>query len=333
MKQWGKSFIKRYPSLHRIARTVLNRRSTISGTPFFSLGNAFEMLVQSLEQKIPNDFDCIIGIPRAGLMFANIIASVYGCPLATPEGFVRGEVWFASECTYSKPFKKVLVVEDSLCTGKQLRTAVDKLADYNPEMTIKTACLFVKTGRGVQVDYVLLQHKNWTIGEWNLLTSLGFMGRLGSDLDGVLCEDCPMGVDDDGVRYREWLLHAQPLLIPRFEIEAVVTSRLEKYRVETEAWLKQHGVKYKELIMLDLPSAKERNFKAVVKHKTEAIRQADMEWYWESNWNEAEQIHRKAHVPVLCVSRMHLVGDRKQQPKILAVPFNTRQKASLEVAQ
>jgi uncharacterized HAD superfamily protein len=108
---------------------------------------------------------------------------------------------------------------------------------------------------------------------------------------------------------------------------------LEKYRVETEAWLKQHGVKYKELIMLDLPSAKERNFKAVVKHKTEAIRQADMEWYWESNWNEAEQIHRKAHVPVLCVSRMHLVGDRKQQPKILAVPFNTRQKASLEVAQ
>lgn len=289
------------------------------------------MLIKSLERNIPNEFDCVIGIPRAGLMFANIIASAYGCPLATPEGFVRGEVWFASECSYSKNFKKVLVVEDSLYTGKQLKVAVGRLTDYNPEMTIKTASLFVKTGYDVQVDYVLLEHKNWTIGEWNLLTSLGFMGRLGVDLDGVLGEDCPIGVDDDGVRYREWLRHAQPLLIPRFAVEAVVTSRLEKYRAETETWLKQNGVKYKELIMLDLPSAKQRSLEAVVKHKAEAIRQADLEWFWESNWNEAEQIHGKVHVPVLCVSRMQLVGDKKQQPEMLTMPITMRQEVSPQV--
>ena len=43
-----------------------------------------------------------------------------------------------------------------------------------------------------------------------------------------------------------------------YEINTIVTSRLEKYREPTEKWLKDHGVKYKQLIMLDLPSAEER---------------------------------------------------------------------------
>jgi hypoxanthine phosphoribosyltransferase len=276
-----------------MARTLLKRKSTISNTPFFSIGDAFQLLVQSIESKIPNEFDCLVGIPRAGLLFANILASLYGRPLATPEGFVRGEVWYAGECIIPKYFKKVLVIEDSLFTGKQLKLAVEKLKDFKPEMEVKTASLFKKTGHDVAVDYVLVQHDCWTIGEWNLLTSLGFMGRLGVDLDGVLGEDCPTNVDDDGVQYCDWLSRAKPLFIPQFKVEAVITSRLEKYRPETEAWLRRHGVRYKVLIMLDLPSIKERTFNIVVRHKANAIRHADLEWYWESNWKEAEQIHRK----------------------------------------
>ena len=324
-KRAGKLFLKRHPRLMRIARKVLGRKSTISNTPFFSLGDAFQMLVQSLESKIPNEFDCIVGVPRAGLMFANILASAYGRPLSTPEGFVRGEIWFAGECSFSKDFKKVLIVEDSLVTGKQLMAAVEKLKDFKPGMEVKTASLFVKTGYNVPVDYVLIQHDCWTIGEWNLLTSLGFIGRLGVDLDGVLGEDCPTNVDDDGVLYRKWLNLAKPLLIPRFEINAVITSRLEKYRPATEAWLKRHGVRYKELIMLDLPSAKERTFDVVVHHKANAIRQADLEWYWESNWNEAEQIHQKTKLPILCVSNMRLVGDPR---KITPLELESRMQAS-----
>lgn len=46
--------------------------------------------------------------------------------------------------------------------------------------------------------------------------------------------------------------------LPSHPIKALVTSRLEKYRPETEEWLRRHGVVYEQLIMLDLPSAAER---------------------------------------------------------------------------
>lgn len=78
------------------------------------------------------------------------------------------------------------------------------------------------------------------------------------DIDGVLCVDPTPEENDDGPRYREFLLNAQPLFIPRTEVGTLVTSRLEKYRPETMAWLKKNHVKYDKLVMLDLPNKEAR---------------------------------------------------------------------------
>ena len=43
------------------------------------------------------------------------------------------------------------------------------------------------------------------------------------------------------------------MIIPTTQVGAFVTYRLEKYRPETEQWLKKQGIAYRELIMFDAP--------------------------------------------------------------------------------
>ena len=47
------------------------------------------------------------------------------------------------------------------------------------------------------------------------------------DIDGVLCADPTPEENDDGEKYRHFLLNAPPLFIPKVTIGTLVTSRLE----------------------------------------------------------------------------------------------------------
>lgn len=78
------------------------------------------------------------------------------------------------------------------------------------------------------------------------------------DFDGVLCFDPSRRENDDGRRYLEFLANAQPLFVPKYRISVIVTSRLEKYRQQTEEWLNRNGIEFNELVMLDGVSAVER---------------------------------------------------------------------------
>ncbi|MGB3626238.1 MAG: glycosyltransferase, partial [Henriciella sp.] len=105
---------------------------------------------------------------------------------------------------------------------------------------------------------------------------------------------------DDGPKYIDFLLNAEPLFIPQKEISAIVTSRLEKYRPETESWLAAHNVAYKELIMLDLPSAAERRrLRAHAPFKAEVYGARDDILFVESNFRQARDIAQLTDKPVI----------------------------------
>ena len=133
-------------------------------------------------------------------------------------------------------------------------------------------------------------------------------GRLASDMDGVLCEDCPPGVDKDRKLYFERVEKARPYLIPSFEIDVIVSNRLEKYRPLTEKWLKEHNVRYKELVLWDEKSGNERNGK-FAQHKINALLKIKPDIFWESNFSQAREIWKATKIPVICTDRMVLIGD------------------------
>lgn len=80
-----------------------------------------------------------------------------------------------------------------------------------------------------------------------------FLERSCIDLDGILCKDPTNDENDDGQNYRHFLINVEPLLRPSVEIGWIVTRRLEKYRKLTEEWLRKHSIKYKNLVMMNLP--------------------------------------------------------------------------------
>ena len=100
------------------------------------------------------------------------------------------------------------------------------------------------------------------------------------------------------------------MYIPGAKIGTIVTSRLEKYRKETEAWLDANKVKYDKLVMLDLPN-KEARQKANnhAGHKADTYKEGHYNLFIESSLSQALEINRVTKKPVLCTENFEMIFD------------------------
>jgi hypothetical protein len=120
--------------------------------------------------------------------------------------------------------------------------------------------------------------------EWNFFNA-PYIQYIGLDLDGVVCKDPPDGMEP---------LHP-PLNYP---CRAIITARPEKWREGTKHWLRDHGVKYHELIMWpgdEIPGPDE-----AAAWKARQCLRDDIEFYIES-CPVISQKMREHHVRVLCI--------------------------------
>lgn len=248
------------------------------------------LLAQKLAERVPADIDCVIGIPRSGLIFASIIATKRGLPLATPDLFVRGELWQTQTKVKPEEIRKVLLVDDSIFSGEQLDATISFLKGFNPRLKILPAVLMTSTmaSKKVQLYEIKFGDLEYYNFEWNLahVTHGGWGGPTATDLDGVICVE---GRPDE------------PYIVPNFEIQAIVTSRPENERDATEKWLRNHNVRYGTLIMLN---GNKRFGDIAVNHKVGALKKLKPLWYWESSKREAMLISKRARIPVLCFEDM-----------------------------
>lgn len=267
-------------------------------------------LISKHARKLPQDVDLIVGIPRSGMLVASLISLKLNLPLTDLYAFLRNDdLKHGSTRTYKhdaleKPqnAKQILLVDDSIATGNSMREAVTKVKEVYPGAVV-TMVAFAQQHNTGEVDVYLDTVEQPRVFEWNIMHHL-YITRACLDIDGVLCVDPTPDENDDGVRYREFLTSARPLYLPSVQVAHLVTSRLEKYRPETEAWLKRHGVSYGKLHMLDLPSAAERRrlnmhhtFKArIYQEQLQAI------LFIESEEHQAREIMRLSNKPVYCTA-------------------------------
>ncbi len=275
--------------------------SMVEALTFVSLADALK-LVGSLTTQLPRDVDMVIGVPRSGLLFANIIAQKMGLPLATTDTI--GTPWQSKHISSVKKFNKVLLFDDSYRSGAALHEELDRLISLGFDRdSIVTASLIVsEKGRSV-VDYYATLIDGPRLFEWNMLHK---NMKLATDLDGVLCENPPSRVRHDEFAYERWLEQARPYLIPTFEIDTIITARLEKYRHVTETWLRMNGVAYKHLVMSNALSRQEQRERGPV-HKVAELQRNTPAIYWESSFKEAVIISSQVSIPVLCTDEMKLV--------------------------
>lgn len=268
--------------------------------------------------KVPQDVEVVVGIPRSGLMAASIVALKANLPLTDLYAFLRNDAlkkgstrsYKLNELTYPQEARKILLVDDSVASGNSLREALDKLRQvYAGEVV--TLAVFAQSDSRKKVDIHLEVVDQPRVFEWNIMHH-PYLANACLDIDGVLCVDPTQAENDDGPAYRRFLRQTAPLVIPSVRVKHLVTSRLEKYRPETEDWLARHGVQYGQLHMLDLPTAEERR-RLNMHHKFKAsVYRADplSTLFVESEAQQALEIMRAADKPVYCTenNQMYVPG-------------------------
>ena len=267
------------------------------------------VIAANLHRIDRSQFDCIVGIPRSGMLPASIIATHLQLPLATPEGYAAGIVHGRSGVPMERG-RRVLLVDDSCNKGRAMARAaavlkgakITRLAVFGPyQVDPASVCdLWFEVVRGPRVFA-------WN---WNKHIRLP---RWGFDMDGVLCRDNTKAENDDGPRYAEFLASVEPLFIPRRAIGHIVTGRAEKYRAETESWLARHGVQFESLTMTPWHSKAERMSAMKLAGgrggwKAEQAKRLGVEMFIESCPRQAAIIAREAGIPVFCTATQELAA-------------------------
>lgn len=262
--------------------------------------------------KLPKDLDIIVGIPRSGLLAANLLALHLNLPLTDVEGICDGRILYAgrrfsNNTPNFSERKKVLVVDDSLCSGTQMTEVRKRLIRARLTHQIHYGAVYIISHGYRYVDFWYQIVDPPRVFEWNVMHHSCLINAC-VDIDGVLCRDPTAEENDDGTNYRYFIEHIEPLILPSVEIGWFVTCRLEKYRELTERWLKKHGIRCSHLIMMDLPDKETRialgihaDFKAKVYKSTNAA------LFIESSYSQAQEIARRAGKTVLCTETGQIV--------------------------
>ncbi len=259
---------------------------------------------------LPKDFDLIVGVPRSGMLPANLLALYLNRPFTDIHSFINGHIYKAGargQFIDVKIYKRILVVDDSIASGSAMVEVKESLKHLEENFLISYCAIYIIPGKEKMVDYFfeivpLPRYFQWNVFNHTTLEKACF------DIDGVLCVDPTEEQNDDGPKYIDFILNAPPLFIPGAKIGTLVTSRLGKYRKETETWLKNNNVKYNDLIMLDLPDmAARQKANSHGDFKAKAYMSKPYVLFIESNLTQAIQINHISKKPVLCTENFEMI--------------------------
>ena len=257
--------------------------------------------------QLPKDIDVVIGIPRSGMLVANLVSLYLDIPMADIDGFLKGHVMGAGarkSFADKKQFKKPLVVDDSVLTGRALIEAKGKLRSANLGCDYYYGAPYVTPDKTGLVDFFHEIIPIPRIFEWNFMHHATLLSEACVDIDGILCRDPLPQENDDGPNYVKFITTVPVKIRPTTPVKWLVTCRLEKYRPPTERWLLENNIRYENLVMLDLPSKEARiksgvhaKFKADVYKKTGAV------LFIESSYDQAVAIAKLSDKYVVCTDR------------------------------
>ena len=266
---------------------------------------------QRLARELPRDIDLVVGIPRSGLLAANLLCLHLDVPMTDVKNLCEGQLLetgsrFEDDRSFEE-LDSVFVVDDSVLTGNQMTETRARLEEYDFPFDIEFGAIYISPRGHQYVDYWSEVVASPRVFEWNVLHHTQ-LENFCVDIDGVLCRDPTAEENDDGENYREFLTEVEPNIVPNQRIGWLVTSRLEKYRPETEAWLEAHGIDYERLVMMDVPDMETRRARGNhAQHKAEVYESVGADLFIESDPRQATEICRKTNKPVFCYESNEMV--------------------------
>ncbi len=280
----------------------------------------FHRDIVAWERDLP-EFDAVCGVPRSGLIPASYIATRRNLRMVDLYRLLQDPVDIIERSPlrsvnpvmrHMKPFRnRLLVVDDTSSDDSVTMSHIRKvLGGFDHDLDITFAAVY-RASESSKVDLcfdTIPQPRmfgwNW-FRHWNLRKSM-------LDFDGVLCEDWkhrPELTEDP--EFEDHVNNVKPLFIPDVPVQAIVTSRIERYRAESERWLKRHGVQYNYLIMHPAKTPEERRRMGDHAERKAAtfakgFKSKETMLFVESDEKQAKKIAQIAKKPVLCTDLMKM---------------------------
>jgi uncharacterized HAD superfamily protein/orotate phosphoribosyltransferase len=271
-----------------------------------------ERAMHTVALEVPGDVELVVGVPRSGLLAASILALQLNLPLTDVAGFLEGRTLGKghrpAQDLGESGAKRVVVVDDSVLSGREMRRVREQIDRAGVDAEVTYAVGFATRSTRGEVDIAAELVEPPRIFSWNLMHHPELLARTCIDIDGVLCRDPSDDVNGDGPEYSRFISQTRPLFVPSSPVRYVVTSRLEKYRAETEQWLARHGIRFEQLVMMDLEDAAERRrLGSHGRHKAAFYAASDTDLFVESDYDQAVEIAALSGRQVFAVDRREMV--------------------------
>ena len=289
----------------------------ISNSDIVRDATSMSKVVRQLFPKI----DVVCGIPRGGNLPANIISTRLALPCTTPDLLLRGECWWTSSVFadnnrqyYSNDFTvksdfsnaHILLVDDTsfnvLGTLERVKRTI--MAKF-PNATVYKSSVYSMQNTKQALDFYckIISRNHWIEKDF-LIRKIA--ATIAVDMDGFLCYDPPAPTVDSDFDYDAWKKVAIPYMIPFYNIDYIVTARLEKYRKDTEEWLANNKVHYGYLVMQQGTNHRTATDHAL--YKANWLKKGQANFYVESSLNQAQRIYQMSGVQTMAIETMQLFG-------------------------
>lgn len=276
----------------------------------------FNQDIQDWERKLPY-FDAVCGIPRSGMPVASYIAlrrniRLVSLPevLNNPSGCIASAPLRSSNPIVKnrKPYgNRLLIVDDSSSDDSVTVNGLRKRLADQQCLNISYGAVYRASERS-NIDFFYKEVPQPRLFGWNWYRHWNLQHAY-LDIDGVLCEDWKGRPEqDEDTEFVQHLENVAPLYIPDVPVFGLVTSRLERYRPQTENWLRRHGVKYARLIMhpAETPEARRAAHDHAERKAAAYAKASKARLFVESDVRQARKIHEISGKSVLCIDTMEM---------------------------
>ena len=270
-----------------------------------------------LASRVPADVDIVAGVPRSGLLAANLLALFLNKPLADIDGLLEGRILssgqrtsflFSSASPSPDRPPKILVVDDSVAKGLAIQAVREKIRQSNISGSFIYGAVYVCPGAAHHVDYYARVVPRPRLFEWNLLHH-AYLNHCCVEIEGVLCRNPTMEERNNESRSRHFIEHATPNILTSFEVGCLVTTRPEQYRQQTEAWLARHGIRYRRLLMAgNAEGVGQTQIETSSAWKADVYRNEKYLLFIENDRWVAEAIARRTGKKVYCVGAGEMIS-------------------------
>lgn len=268
----------------------------------FKTVNDLNALVVNSVSRLPKDITLIVAVPRSGYLVASLVSLYLNLPMCTFNEYISQRLPTGGRRTKDFDFEnqdnqKALVVDDSVSSGWEMRRLRAQFESSGIIIETLFLAAYVSNKSRDLVDIALEITDPPQIFEWNIYHHPHLINSC-VEIDGVICPN-PTQEEEDGKNYQGFLENAEPRIIPSVKIGWLVTSRLAKYRKETERWLHKNGVVYNNLIMQDIPDRTQSL--ADAKFKADTFANLDAFFFVESSAGQSREIAERTGKAVFSV--------------------------------